>query len=277
MDDFYATTSSIILVDESSDGVLQPGETADLFVGLLNVGPLELLDPVATLSGPPDDFNPLSVTVVNGTAFFPDFPQFENVADCETPPVLEPQTSLTPFTIVVPEGQEPNVARPLHLSIEGSNVGPVTFDMSIIIGIGENCDPTDLDGTNYDGLEGLLSPLDVQLVPQGNPVNYSDAVLNGGSNVPLKFRVKCGDVTLGPDDIDPKPQIVSIVHETLGAQPLESINANNNANPNDPFFECGENRCEFGLRTVDLPLGTYVIGIQMADLKVFEAGLTLVE
>jgi len=178
---------------------------------------------------------------------------------------------------VVPEEQEPNVARPLHLTIEGNNVGPVTFEMPIIIGIGENCDPAELDGESYDGVEGFLTPLDVRLVPQGNPVNYSDAVLNGGSNVPLKVRLKCGELTLTPDEIDPKPEIVSIVHETQGAQPIESINANNNANPDDPFFDCGETRCEFGLRTVDLPLGTYVIGVRMADSRVFEAGFTLVD
>jgi hypothetical protein len=101
--------------------------------------------------------------------------------------------------------------------------------------------------------------------------------LSSGSNVPLKLRLKCGASTLDPENIDPTPEIVSIVHETLGAQPLESINADNNSNPNDPFFACGESRCEFGLRTVDLPLGTYVIGIRMADSRVFVAGFTLVE
>ena len=275
VDDFYATTTAVILQDASGDGLLQPGEQADLYISLLNVGPLELMNPVVTLSGPPDQFNPTEVTVIADTAFFPDFPPFESVADCETPPVLEPQMALTPFTIVLPEEHEPDVGRALHLTITGDNVGPVTFELPLIIGIGEKCDPTNLDGETYDGLDGFLSPLNVDLVPRGTAVNYSDSAFGRGSLIPLRLKLKCGALTLQPDEIDPKPRIISIVHDTLGPLPLALINVDFGPFPISPFFHCGELQCEFNMNSRNLPAGTYVVGVEMADSRVFEAGFTL--
>ena len=277
VDDFYAMTSAVILQDASGDGLLQPGEQADLHISLLNVGPLELMNAVATLSGPPDQFNPTEITVITDTAFFPDFPPFATVADCETPPVLEPQMALTPFTIVLPEEQEPDVGRALHLTIHGDNVGPVVFEMPLILGIGEKCDPTELNGETYDGLNGFLPPLNTRLVPRGTQVNYSDTQLVSGDLVSLRLQLKCGTQILQPHEIDPKPRIESIVHETLGPLPLELINVGVGPFPLIPYFHCGELQCHFNMNSSNLPVGTYVIGVGMADTRVFEAGFTLVQ
>lgn len=276
IDDFYAATSSLVIIDDSGDGLLQPGEQADLMIELVNVGPLDLVDPVATLAGPADAFNTSPVTILNGTASYPDFPEYDNVADCTTPPVLAPQQSLAPFRIQLPDDQEADVSRALQLSIQGTNVAPVTFAMPIIIGVGEKCDPANLDGESFDGLDGFLTPLEVRLVPRGTPVQYSDAQLNQGSNVPLKVRVKCGSTVLSGSEIDPAPQIVEIEHETLGPLPLININADNSSNPDNPFFDCSTNRCEYGLRSAGLPVGRYVISIKMADSRIFQAGFTIV-
>ena len=59
-------------------------------------------------------------------------------------------------------------------------------------------------------------------------------------------------------------------------QTVAGINADNNANPDDPFFSCGTNRCEFGLRTAGLPVGTVTVFIRMPDSRVFQAAVTLV-
>ena len=275
LDNVHATTTSVILLDESGDGLLQPGEQTDILIELLNIGPA-LLNPMGVLSSPPDGFNPLDLTVLTDTAFFPDFPELTDFGDCDNPPNVQPQLSLTAYTIVLPDDQEPNVGRVFNLHVDGNDGVPVEFDVPFVLGIGESCDSsTRSNKEKYDGLEGFLNPLDVHLVPRGNPVNYSSHNTNRGSNVPLKLKLKCGRATLTGAEIDPSPEIVSIVHETLGAQPRTNINGDNNSNPDDPLFVCGTSRCEYGLRTADLPAGIYVIGIKMPDSRVFEAGFTI--
>jgi hypothetical protein len=164
-----------------------------------------------------------------------------------------------------------------NVALEGDVGGVLTsVDMPLVIGIGRSCDPaTDLDGETYDGLEGLLSPVDVKLVPSSYPVNVAPGTSNQGSNVPLKLRLKCGTDTLQPEDMDLPPQIVGLVHGTLGALPLTDIK-DSNSNPDDPFFDCGNNFCEFGLRTSGFPIGQVTVEIRMPDSRVFHAAVMLV-
>jgi hypothetical protein len=82
-------------------------------------------------------------------------------------------------------------------------------------------------------------------------------------------------VILGSSGIDPSPEIVALVHDTLGPQSLEGINGDNNANPDDPSFSCGSSSCDYQFRTEHLEVGDYVISIQMPDTRVFQAGFTL--
>lgn len=91
----------------------------------------------------------------------------------------------------------------------------------------------------------------------------------------MKLRLKCASQTLRPDDIETPPEIVSIRHETAGELPLENIK-DSNSNPDDPLFDCGNNRCEFGLRTLGFPVGSIIIGIRMPDSRVYHVGLTTV-
>jgi hypothetical protein len=154
--------------------------------------------------------------------------------------------------------------------------GPTTVDMPVVIGIGDACDPAlDLDGGTYDGLEGFLSPVNAKLVPTSYPPITAPATVNQGSNVPLKLRLKCGSHTLQPAEMELTPQIVRLVHDTLGDLPLADIK-DSNSNPDDPFFDCGTNRCEFGLRTVGFPAGTITVSVRMPDSRVFHASITLV-
>jgi hypothetical protein len=91
----------------------------------------------------------------------------------------------------------------------------------------------------------------------------------------LKLSLGCGNVTLSDADINPRPQIVSLEHTTLGPQSLLGINGDNNANPDNPAFSCSISSCDFQFRTEPLPVGTYVIGVQMPDTRVFRAGFTI--
>jgi hypothetical protein len=275
---FLPSPVSLVLNDESGDGLLQPGETAQAVFEVLNLGTAELLNPVAVLSSAPDATNPLPISVLQDTSVYPNFPALETPADCQTTPQFEPRKNTTSFTLSVPAEQEPDVGRLFNLSFTGdAGGGVVSVEMPIVIGIGRTCEPaTDLDGETYDGLEGLLNPVSVDLVPATYPVNVAPDTFNSGSNIPLKLRLKCGSQVLQPENLDLTPQIVGIVHETLGDLPLDAINADNNANPSDPFFSCGTNRCEFGLRTSGLPVGTVVIKIRMPDSRVFHAALTTI-
>ena len=277
MDDFVPSPTTIIVLDESGDGLLQPGEQADVLVEVVNVGPMALTNVVATLTSPPDTFNTQPITLVSATAAFPDFPALTEPGDCDTPPVLSPTMNTVPFRLVMPLEQEPDVGRVFRVGFQGLTDVPFETEMPFVIGVGEKCDPdVDLDGETYDGLKGFLSPVNADLVPKGNPVNISASSVNQGSNVPLKLKLACGNLTLNADDLETFPEIVDLTHETLGSMPLININADNNSNPNDPQFVCGSNRCEFGLRTESLAPGDWTISVEMPDTRVFEAGITVV-
>jgi hypothetical protein len=274
---FLPAPEAVYILDESGDGLLQPGETSEIVVSVQNLGEVSLMSPIATLTSPPDELNPSAVTIVNGTTLFPDFQAFESVADCDTPPILDPQTGLTPFVVTLSPEQGSDVGRVFQISFQDESGTGMTFDMPLVIGIGSACDPAaELDGETYDHVDGFKSPVNAALVPSGNPVNHAPGTFNQTKTIPLKLSLGCGSRTLRPEEIDPFPEIVALEHETLGAQPLENINGSNSANPGDPFFNCGGNRCEYELRTKDLPIGTYVISVAMSDTRVFQAGFTLV-
>ena len=66
---------SVEVVDQG-DGLCQPGEFSEVFVSVQNLGDAPLLNPVATLRSPPDDFNPLRLIWHNSVSEFPDFAPF---------------------------------------------------------------------------------------------------------------------------------------------------------------------------------------------------------
>jgi len=271
--EFLPAGVSVVIQDESGDGLPQPGEMCFAYITVQNLGTAPFPNPVATLSSPPDEFNPLELSISSAVSSYPDFPAFELTGDCDTPQPLELRTNLLKFGFVVPEDHEPDVGRVFNLHFQNSNN---VVDMPIVIGIGSACDPaSELDGETYDGVEGFLSPVGAALVPEGSPVQFSSGSFNQTKTIPLKLRLRCGSEILDSDDIDPAPRIVALAHETLGPQPLESINGDNGANPGDPFFNCGGNRCEYELRTRELPVGAYVISVLMPDSRVFQAGFTL--
>ena len=274
---FLPSPTAAYVQDESGDGLCQPGETCEIIVSVQNLGNTALTGPIGTLSSPPDQFNSTEITLLNATSLFPDFPAFVGAGDCDTPSQLDPKTNFTAFAFTLSDEQEPDVGRVFQISLQDESGTSPPVVMPFVLGIGNTCDPTlPLDGETYDHIDGLRSPVNAALVPEGNPVNYAPGTFNQTKTIPLKISLGCGPNVLGPEDIDPFPEIVSLVHDTLGPQALEGINGSNGANPGDPFFNCGGNRCEYELRTKQLPTGTYVISFAMPDTRVFQAGFTLV-
>lgn len=273
---FLPSPVAVFVEDISGDGLCQPGETCSLTVSVQNIGTASLLNPIGTLSSPPDEFNPLQVVFTGDTSSYPDFPAYTGGGDCDTPPVVDPKTNTVKFNLTLPPGQDSNVGRVFDLRLRGDHNGPVEATMPFVLGVGRVCNPaTDIDGETYDGLTGFMAPLSARLMPDGGPIYYSSGSFNKGKTVPLKMRLSCGGLVLPTSGIIPSPQIIAVVHATLGPQPLTNINGANGANPNDPAFACSSSQCEFQLRSKDLPLGVYVISVRMPDSRVFRAGFTL--
>jgi hypothetical protein len=261
------------VTDSSGDNLCASNDVlCHFFFTVVGVGDMECTSPVVTMSADPSDVHNLNaVTFFNDTAGFSTLPGYPG----DGVP-LEQKTNDVAFALSLGSEQAPNVSRPFLLTFDCMDETDTVAVMPISLGIGGACDPaTDIDGQTYDGLQGLDSPVDAALVAQGSPVNYSTGNFNHGSTIPMKLDLFCGSQLLGGADLDPHPEIVSLVHETLGPQTLDGINGDNNANPDDPFLSCTDTGCDYQYRTEGKPSGTYVIAIRMPDSRVFEAGFTV--
>ena len=261
---------SVATQDASGDGLCQPGESrCDFFITMADLGDSACLNPVATLSSPPDQFNLNEIAILNATSAYPSLPGYPG----DGIPLVK-VTNTTAFSITTQANQASDVGRAFLMSVECANrPGPVL--MPITLGIGSACDPNNIDGKAYDHLNGFQGPVSAALVPQGSPVNYSSRTFNHGSTIPFKLSLGCGSLILADADIEPNPQIVALEHETLGPQSLLGINGDNSANPDDPRLSCSGTGCDYQFRTETLPLGRFIISVQMPDTRVFQAGFTV--
>lgn len=272
-----ASTEGVILSpvavttdDFSGDFLCQHNEPwCEFLITAVNVGDSPCVNPTATLSSPPNQFDPNEIVFNNADSSYPSWPAYPG----EGLPLQE-QTNSVAFSIT-PTDQAPGHGRFFLLTVGCQNLA-APVEMPIVLGIGTGCDPAaNLDGQTYDHIDGLLPPVDAPLVPHGRSVNYSEGNFNHGSTIPMKVGLACGTLVLGDAQIDPHPQIVAVVHETLGPQSLQGINGHSNANPDDPRFSCNDTLCDYQFRTEQLPLGTYVVSIRMPDSRVFDAGFTI--
>jgi hypothetical protein len=261
---------SVALQDSSGDGLCQPGEArCDFFITVSDLGDTACQNPVATLTSPPDDLDPNPITFLNGTSIYPSLPAYPG----DGVPLAK-GTNATAFSITTLASQLPDVGRPFYMNVTCANqAAPVV--MPITLGIGSACDPGALDGRTYDQLIGFQAPVKARLVPAGTPINFSTGNFNQGSTIPLKLSLGCGGLILSDTQINPKPRIVSLDNTVLGPMSLLGINGDNNANPDNPAFSCSSSACDFEFRTAQLPVGTYIIGVQMPDTRIFRAGLTV--
>ncbi len=264
------TASSVVTNDSSGDGLCQPTEDeCNYTIELKNVGDSSCVNPLATLTSPPDQFNLNEIILLNSVSAYPTLPGYPGEGI-----VLEGRMNQTPFSVTTLADQAADVGRPFLVSVQCQNIQE-TVEMPIVLGFGSACTPGDIDGETYDHLNGLMPPVNAPLVPQGGPVNFSNGNFNHGSTVPLKIVFSCGDLVLTDAQIDPNPSIVALEHTVLGPLPLVGINGKNNANPNDPQFSCSDVLCDYQFRTEDLPNGTFIVSIKMPDSRVFQAGFTV--
>jgi len=263
-------------VEVVGGGLLRPGKTSELVIAVLNLGTAGLASPTAVLSTEPDALNPTTFTFSRDTSTYESFPELPATTGCPDPndpppppPVFEPKKNLMNFIVHVDPGQAPDVGRVFNVNFQDA-AGSISIDMPLVIGIGR-CDSTNPEGT-YDTLDGLLYPVEAELVSTDLPPNVAPIAFSHGMVLPLRLRLECDGKTLGPGDMDVAPEIVSIVDESGGNVPLVNINAS--PNPDDPFFVCGPSLCQFSLRTDAIPAGPKVITFRMPDSREVHAAVT---
>jgi hypothetical protein len=209
-----ASTEGVILspvaVDTLDDGgnfLCDPEDAwCEFRIKAVNVGDSACVNPTATLSSPPNPFDPNELVFNNAQSSYASWPAYPGLGE-----PLQENTNTVAFSIN-PAGQTPEHGRPFVLTVDCTN-RPDPVEMNVVLGFGAACDPSlTLDGQTYDGIQGLLPPLDAPLVPEGDPVNVSDSSINSGSTVPLKLAITCGGQVLGDAQIDPNPQIVALCH-----------------------------------------------------------------
>ncbi len=132
---------SVVTTDTSGDGLCQPGEArCDYLIKVADLGDTPCMNPLATLSSPPDQFNPNQLIFLNATSTYPTLPAYPG----DGVP-LDAKTNATAFGITSTSDQPSDVGRPFLMDVSCTNV-PGSVQMPLTLGIGTVCDPaTDLD------------------------------------------------------------------------------------------------------------------------------------
>ncbi len=269
----FVTPFKIELQDASRDGLLQPGETGNLLVHVLNAGPVPVYGPAGTLSGIPDTLdldNPVlwSAVVAPATAtsiYSPDIHGPTAGTDCLNLPAPNPSVNVVPFGVTIPAGGPGDVGYPFSLRVTGLTDG-ASFqqDVPFVVGVGHACQ---MGAREYDVVDGFSAPL-AALVPEGNPVVFpSKGFKSSTKTIPAKIRLGCGTATLTGADIDP-PEIVGLSKNGVPLD-IHTLNLNaDNPNTDDPFFRYNRTsqRWIYNIRTAALPRpGTYILTVRLGN------------
>jgi len=276
--------------DTSGDGLVEPGESFDLFVSLTNAGSKTLTGAIAALSAPEvdldenlDDVVPTSdpdpVVITRSSSRYPDL---EGAAigggqqDCSTAIPLQPVrsfTNSTSFSVMVPADHPSDTAHPFHLNLTGQVAGVATsLGTNFVLGIGSVCGEAETASGEFDHLEGLLPPL-ARLVLEGNTIPMPERPFKRGSTLPLRLRLACGAIPLTGRNAA-APRIVALAREgtpiDLGALDPDA----GSSNKNGLLFRFDSDRGQwiYNLKTGDLSPGRHVITIQMPNGRNYVAG-----
>lgn len=280
--DAYVTPYAVhVTADTSNDGLLQPGETASLVIDVLNAGPTDITGATATLTAPSVDLtqdgvdNPVGIDVTSATSSYGTISGTPATTDC-TPVTLHPASNATPFQITVPPDHPGDTGHPFTLEVTGTVSGaPFTMSVPLDLGIAGACSYAAHTG-DYDGLDGLLSPM-AKLVPVGDTVPFPSKPFNAGNTRPLKLTMSCGGTLLTDADVV-APQIVGLTRdgESLDIGDL-NLNDDNGANPNDPFFRYNASNSQwiFNMRTALIGTGSFQLTIRIAGRKDYVTGFVL--
>jgi hypothetical protein len=276
--DAYLTPFKVTVKDDTSkDGLLQPDETANLAIEVVNAGPHDLTGATCTLTGPAVDLtddgvdNPVQLTIVQGASSFGTILGTTPSENCE-PVNLQPKGNGTLFRVTLPNDMPGDTSIPIKLHCTGDvNGGPFAMDVPLAIGIADKCVPGSGSG-DYDGLNGLLSPMG-PMVPAGEPLPLPLPSFNAGSSKPLKLQVLCGTQSVGVGETDP-PEIVRLFEATRGELDIPSLDLNDSANPDDPLFKWDPALpgWRFQMRTANLGEGTFTLTIRIAGRKDYVTG-----
>jgi hypothetical protein len=283
--DAYVTPYAVhISSDTSNDGLLEPGESANLVIDVLNAGPMNVTQASATLSAPAVDLsedgvaNPVGVTVGAASASYGTILGTPASTDCAAP-APHPASNATVFPITVPLNHPGDTSHPFILAMTGTvNGAPFAMNVPISLGIADRCDAA-ANTRDYDGVDGLASPM-AKLVPTGDPVPFPTKAFTAGTTRPLKLRVLCGDANLTDATVDP-PEIVGLSEATRGALDIKALNLNSDDtnNPNDPFFRFNNSltggQWAYSMRTSLIGIGTFRLTIRIAGRKEYVAGFVL--
>lgn len=279
--DVYLTPNAVhVMSDTSMDGLLQPGESASLVIDVVNAGPGMMTGASATWIATPVDLtddgvsNPVTMGIVVGTSSYGTILGTQPSPDCG-PVVFNPAANSVAFQVNVPVAHPGDTSHPFKLRFTGTvNGGPFTMDVPLVVGIADTCDPAAAT-RDYDGLDGLRHPM-ARLVPTGDPVPFPDKSFNAGQTRPLKLRALCGGVNLRGADVD-APEIVGLSEATRGPLDIGSLNLNDDANSNDPFFRWNDSTQQwiYNMRTSQLGTGRFTLTIRIAGRKDYVTGFEL--
>jgi hypothetical protein len=281
----YVTPYAVhITSDTSNDGLLEPGESANLVIDVLNAGPTNILAASATLSAPAVDLsddgviNPVGITVGTASSSYGTILGTPVSTNC-TAPAPQPASNVTVFPITVPSNHPSDTSHPFILAVTGTVDGE-SFAMSVpmALGIADRCDAA-ANTRDYDGVDGLSNPM-AKLVPVGDPVPFPSKSFSAGNTRPLKVRVLCGGVNLSDFTVD-APEIVALTEATRGALDIRALNLNsdNSTNPNDPFFRFNNSlsggQWNYNMRTSLIGTGSFTLTIRIAGRKNYVTGFVL--
>jgi hypothetical protein len=283
--DAYVVPYGVHVPSETSgDGLIGPGETADLVIDVLNAGPGILGSAVATLTSPAVDLtddgveNPVGVTIVQGASSYGTIEGTVGGIDC-APATLHPASNEMAFRVTLPADHPGDVSRPFVLTFSGTvNGGPFTMDVPLAVGIRGRCSPTypDIVTLDYDGLEGLLYPM-ARLVPSEEPAELPAGFFASGVVLPLDLRLSCAGVALA-DGAVAAPEIVGLAEATRGPLGIAELVLNDDTGSNDPFFRFtrdGAGQWQYHMRTSELGTGTFTLTIRIAGRKDYVTGFVL--
>jgi hypothetical protein len=281
----YVTPYAVhILSDTSNDGLLEPGESANLVIDVLNAGPMNITEASATLTAPDVDlsndevYNPVGLTVGTASASYGTIQGTPVATNC-TAPHPQPASNVTVFQITVPSNHAGDTGHPVNLEVTGTvDGGPFSMTVPLVLGIADRCDAAANTG-DYDGLDGLSNPM-AKLVPALDPVPFPSNAFTAGNTRPLKLRVLCGDFNLTDLTVTP-PEIVGLSEATRGALDIRALNLNSDDtnNPNDPFFRFNNNlsggQWVYNMRTALIGTGSFTLTIKIAARKDYVTGFVL--
>jgi len=262
------------------DGLLEPGETANISVNLVNAGPLPVQGVIGTITAPVVDLtedgvdNPVGVTIVTGTGNYGTIAGTQATTDC-SPVTLQPKAGTLPFKITVPSNHPGDTTHPFVLNVTGTvNGSPFTMAVPFSLGIADRC-VISSGSRDFDGLDGFQTPMG-GMAPAEDPVPFPNRSFNPGSTLPFKMRQLCGGVELKGTDVDP-PQIVGLSEATRGPIDISALVINDDTGSSDPLFRWNDTskRWIFNMDTSQIRSGTFTLTVKIAGRKNYVTGFVL--